>query len=89
MEHSLTHKNSYKDSFVTNYLLFKKCDRIFRFDFNINKNHDLVIEMVLNIYIHVCTFIFICDLFVYENFAGIKISRVFFKMPCPTLFYTL
>ena len=31
----------------------------------------------------------ICDLFVYENFAGIKISRAFFKMPCPTLFYML
>ena len=35
------------------------------------------------------TAIIICDLFVYENFAGIKISRVFFKMPCPTPFYML
>ena len=34
-------------------------------------------------------YLIICDLFVYENFAGIKISRVFFKMPCPTLFYML
>ena len=33
--------------------------------------------------------VIICDLFVYENFAGIKISRVFFKMPCPTPFYML